>query len=104
MAITRLPYRLICGYRLRSCEEATRVTHVVLRTVLLLTVGVVAFACGERIPRSESDVTFRHTAVTVRPAATADHSSHGSDAVRERVRSHPAGSAGGVVWECVVFR
>src|SRR5687768_2536726 len=56
------------------------------------------------IPRSESDVTFRHTAVTVRPAATADYSSHGSDAVGERVRSHAAGSAAGVVWECVVCR
>ena len=50
MAITRLPYGLICGYRLQSYEEATRVTHVVLRTVLLLMVAVFAFACGEQSP------------------------------------------------------
>jgi hypothetical protein len=80
------------------------VTHVVLRTVLLLTVGVCAFACGEQSPRTESYLTVRHTAVTFCPTATTDSSIHGSDAVRQRVRSHAAGSAGGVVWECVVFR
>ena len=32
----------------RSYEETTRVTHVVLRTVLTLTFGVLAFACGEQ--------------------------------------------------------
>jgi hypothetical protein len=50
MAITRLPCGLICGYRLQSYEEATRVTHVVLRTMLLLMVAVFACACGEQSP------------------------------------------------------
>ncbi len=34
----------------RSYEETTRVTHVVLRTVLTLTFGVFAFACSEQSP------------------------------------------------------
>ena len=53
---------------------------------------------------SESYVALRHTAVTFRHAATADNSRHGSDTVRERVRSHAAGPASGIVWECLVFR
>jgi hypothetical protein len=82
--------------RVRSYDETTCVTHVVLRTVFTLTFGVFAFAC-RAIPRSESYVTFRHTGyVTLRHTATADNSSHGSDAVRERVRSHAARSACGV--------
>ena len=42
--------------------DVSGVTHVALRTVLLLIVGVCAFACGEHLPRSESYVTFRDTA------------------------------------------
>ena len=97
-SIFRAANPTLCPYDGAGLGPRTRrMTQVVLRGVLTLTFGVLAFACSEQSP-SQSPTSPSAT------SATADHSSYGSDTVRARLRSHAEGLRAvsyGTVWYSV---